>query len=94
MSQGCSRCFKRGELAAKLRDCLVCRQRRTTNYMVKDSVWEAAGLEPKAGYVHLACLEEILGRKLVIEDFKQVPANEGIFHGFQMALVHVAKGGL
>ena len=38
-------------------------------YMVRDSVWKAAGLEPMGGCICIGCLEQRLGRKLTPKDF-------------------------
>jgi hypothetical protein len=38
-------------------------------YMVRDSVWKAAGLEPMGGCICIGCLEKRLGRKLNPKDF-------------------------
>jgi hypothetical protein len=38
-------------------------------YMVRDSVWKAAGLEPMGGCICIGCLEQRLGRRLSPKDF-------------------------
>jgi hypothetical protein len=38
-------------------------------YMVKNSVWEAAGMEPYGGCLCIGCLEKRIGRKLRRRDF-------------------------
>jgi hypothetical protein len=38
-------------------------------YMVRDSVWKAAGLEPMDGRICVGCLEKRLGRNLRPKDF-------------------------
>jgi hypothetical protein len=38
-------------------------------YTVRDSVWEAAGMEPMGGCLCIGCLEKRLGRKLRSRDF-------------------------
>ena len=38
-------------------------------YMVRDSVWKAAGLEPMGGCICIGCLERRLGRRLKPKDF-------------------------
>jgi hypothetical protein len=38
-------------------------------YMVRDSVWKAAGLEPMGGCICIGCLEQRLGRRLKPKDF-------------------------
>ena len=39
------------------------------NYIVRPEVWAAAGVPPKGGCLHLACLETRIGRKLETADF-------------------------
>jgi hypothetical protein len=38
-------------------------------YMVRDSVWKAAGMEPYGGCLCVGCLEKRIGRKLKPKDF-------------------------
>jgi len=38
-------------------------------YMVHDSLWAAAGMEPLGGHLCIACLEARLGRQLCWNDF-------------------------
>jgi hypothetical protein len=38
-------------------------------YMVKESIWKAAGMEPYGGCLCIGCLEQRLGRKLKRKDF-------------------------
>jgi hypothetical protein len=38
-------------------------------YMVRDSVWKAAGLEPMGGCICIGCLEKRIGRQLRPKDF-------------------------
>jgi|SRR5262245_42339514 len=38
-------------------------------YMVRDSVWKAAGMEPMGGCLCIGCLEKRLGRTLTPKDF-------------------------
>jgi len=38
-------------------------------YTVRDSVWKAAGMEPKGGCLCVGCLEKRLGRRLNPKDF-------------------------
>jgi hypothetical protein len=38
-------------------------------YMVRDSIWKAAGLEPMGGCICIGCLEGRLGRRLKPKDF-------------------------
>lgn len=43
-------------------------------YMVHDEIWEEAGMDQ--GFLHAACLELRLGRKLTSADFPDYPVNE------------------
>jgi hypothetical protein len=43
-------------------------------YVVHDHVWKAAGMEPD-GFLHRACLERRLGRKLTPADYTNAPVN-------------------
>ena len=38
-------------------------------FMVRDSVWKAAGMEPMGGCICIGCLEKRLGRRLNPKDF-------------------------
>ena len=38
-------------------------------YMVRDSVWKTAGMEPMDGCLCVGCLEQRLGRRLTPKDF-------------------------
>lgn len=53
-------------------------------YMVKDATWPIE----KRGYLHLKCLEVVLGRKLTIEDFPTLPINSSILFGYRMGRDH------
>lgn len=56
-------------------------------YMLRDKVWLAAGmgLNWGDGCLCLWCLEKRLGRNLVFEDFKRVPAGAAGWYGGRMA---------
>jgi hypothetical protein len=45
-------------------------------YMVRDSVWNAAGMETMGGCLCIGCLEERLGRRLTPEDFIDCKIND------------------
>jgi len=45
-------------------------------YMVQDSVWKAAGMEPDGGCLCIGCLEERLGRMLTPDDFMDCKLND------------------
>src|SRR6516164_10227215 len=40
-------------------------------YIVKNSVWKAAGLEPYGGCLCIGCLERRIGRRLKPKDFER-----------------------
>lgn len=76
---------------SKVFQCFECKQAYREDYMVHDHVWQEAvdwrALNrekndadlPKGGiYLHLACLEKRLGRRLTLDDLKDVPCNAGI----------------
>lgn len=42
---------------------------RSEVYMVRNRVWEAAGMEPMGGCLCIGCLERRLGRRLKPKDF-------------------------
>ena len=44
---------------------------RSEVYMVRERVWEAAGIEPFGGCLCIGCLELRLGRRLKPKDFKR-----------------------
>jgi hypothetical protein len=44
---------------------------RSEIYMVRDRVWEKAGMEPFGGCLCIGCLERRLGRKLKPKDFSE-----------------------
>lgn len=59
--------------------CFACDEKLYYEYLVKDAVWkDEAGLDYEAGVLHLPCLEKILGRELVLDDFRE--AIEGPMH--------------
>lgn len=65
--------------------CLHCQEPMGMDYyMVTDQVWISAGVPEKAE-LHLTCLETRLGRRLTIEDFTDVPVNQMIRFGWEMA---------
>jgi hypothetical protein len=45
-------------------------------YMVHDSLWAQAGMEPKGGWLCIGCLEHRIGQRLTPADFKDVVAND------------------
>ena len=51
--------------------CFACDEKVFYEYMVKDAVWKEARLKFEEGVLHLPCLESILGRELVLDDFME-----------------------
>jgi hypothetical protein len=45
-------------------------------YIVRDSVWKAAGMEPWGGCLCIPCLERRIGRRLKPKDFPRHPFND------------------
>jgi hypothetical protein len=43
--------------------------------MVTTPIWRSAGYAGYHGLLHLTCLESVLGRQLIISDFKDCPIN-------------------
>ncbi len=67
------------------RDCgtfTISRDRdRSEWYMVHDSIWSEAGMEPTGGCLCIGCLERRLHRVLRRADFTGAPCNDpGLFH--------------
>lgn len=58
--------------------CQFCKSPFGHRYAVHDEIWMQANLG--AGIVCLKCLEVRIGRPLVREDFKNVPANFEFLH--------------
>ena len=63
--------------------CAVCGAFPPDAYMVRDDVWQAAGLAPK-DHACLPCLERRLGRPLTIDDFAPVPINRQLRFAYDM----------
>ena len=53
-------------------------------YMLHDAVWRQAWPLGE-GFLHLSCAELLLGRPLTIDDFKDVPGNDMIRFGYELA---------
>jgi hypothetical protein len=64
-------------------ECQDCKKPDPVHFMVKDSIWEEAGMGK--GIICPECFEIRLGRRLGIQDFKDVPSNDMFFYGYQMA---------
>jgi hypothetical protein len=57
----------------------------SSNFMVRDEVWAAAGFERNGWITCLACLETALGRPLDVADFPDdIPVNSSILFGYAM----------
>ena len=57
------------------RKCDDCGKNLATNheyYMVKDDIWEEAGMENGTGDLCINCLEDRLGRELTYKDFPKL----------------------
>ena len=63
--------------------CGLCNLEVDDYYMVKDGVWLSV-MPTKKGYLHLACLEEKLSRKLTLEDFTDARVNATVRFAYQM----------
>jgi hypothetical protein len=64
-------------------DCVVCGKAYPEPFMVLNPIWSDAKLG--RGSTHLVCLETLLGRKLVPEDFNlDLPINAPLAFGLQM----------
>jgi hypothetical protein len=63
------RAFNGSALHAKPTSCPITFNEHCEVYMVRDSVWQAARLEPMGGCICIGCLEKRLRRKLRPKDF-------------------------
>ena len=63
--------------------CLSCFHMRPDSYMLKNRVWNSV-IDSGNGIYCLSCVEDLLGRRLVIDDFLDVPINKSIFFGYRM----------
>lgn len=50
-------------------------------YMVNDSLWLSV-MPSRKGYLHLGCLESMIGRPLAAGDFPPLPVNDAVLFGF------------
>jgi hypothetical protein len=55
-------------------------------YMVKDKVWQAAGMEPYGGCLCIGCLEKRIGRRLRPKDFSNHIFNSPAMPGTERLL--------
>ena len=64
--------------------CAECNRPNVEDYMVHDNVWRrVAG---HRDFLHVACLEKRLGRRMAIHDFTFCKANGGVFLGYCVRL--------
>ncbi len=68
-------------LLSHFHTCAHCNEPIYYEYVVKRSVWEAAGMEYHGGVLHLDCLEEKLGRNLELDDFEGPIGPDDRHHG-------------
>lgn len=61
----------------KIRNCAHCGNRVIDFYMVKDEVWPLA---KRGGWLHIECLEFLVGFKVKAEHLKIVPGNATHFY--------------
>lgn len=59
--------------------CIKCNQYCYDFYMVHDHIWPIA-----KGFLHLVCLQELIGRKLTIDDFPERKINSAIRFGYAL----------
>lgn len=76
----------------RFQSCLVCNQAFGGEYKVKDEVWTEAGLKNLDGVCHLHCLEQLLERPLVVEDFDDYPVNAALWFGIGLANRVLTRG--
>ncbi len=62
---------------APARLCSLCGAQCHDDYMLEDSVWLTAWPQ-RRGLLHLSCVEQLLGRTLIADDFKDIPMNSAI----------------
>lgn len=64
--------------------CALCGEEDFDQYMLTDDLWYkitvGMGQANSKDTLHLRCVEEILERKLVAEDFKKIPMNASIIY--------------
>lgn len=70
---------------SRFKYCLHCLRQVGEGYMVKDEVWQRAGFGRYDGVLHLACLETLIERPLVIADFTDAPINDAVRFGITLA---------
>jgi hypothetical protein len=66
-----------GEASRHNGDCVDCHRSIADEfYMVQDSVWKRARMEPCGGFLCIGCLEKRIGRRLRARDFTDCPLND------------------
>lgn len=63
--------------------CAECETLTTDYYMVHDELWQSV-TTPDERFLCLACLEQRIGRPLVIDDFTPYPVNDQIRLVYQL----------
>lgn len=73
--------------------CPVCGELCTDNFMLREKVWKQA-VRPGERTMHFACVEQRLGRRLMLADFDPVKhrANSEVFFGYRMARLDIEEG--
>lgn len=59
------------------RHCFHCGETTRDHFMLEAELWNSINPSRK-GFLHLKCVEEILGRDLLESDFSDAPINSGI----------------
>ncbi len=59
--------------------CSYCDEEDFDHYMLKDEIWREVS-KYREGTMHLKCVEILLGRRLVSEDFKSIALNSSIIY--------------
>jgi hypothetical protein len=67
--------------------CLICKQFVSDQYMVNKDVWSEAAFNK--GFCHLKCLQQKLGRPLLIDDFTDAPVNDSIRFGYELGQTQI-----
>ena len=62
--------------------CEVCFTWKNTFYMVKKPIWEKHSMGHSI--LCLECFQEMIGRKLTIDDFPDLPINDSLHYGYKL----------
>ena len=79
--------FQDGAIQVHMRTdvCFDCGEVVHEHYMVNNSVWcTEAKLHAMRGYLHIACLEKRIGRKLTLGDFTDTTINAALREGWRI----------